>query len=267
MIRVERLSKRFPMPGGADVVAVDDVSFAVEPGEVYGLLGPNGAGKTTTLRMLLGLLRPTSGQASIAGFGSERHPDEVKRRVGLVSANAGVYQGLTVEEMLLFFADLYAVPMDKARSELERLTHLLDMGAFVRQRCGTLSTGQRQRVSLARALIHRPPVMLLDEPTLGLDVLGSQVVVEYIDHLRQEGKAVILTTHYLDDAERLCTRFGLLHRGRLVSEGTLGELRERTGCSNLMAMFLRLAQVGPALNRPTGEPVPVGESASERSHG
>jgi sodium transport system ATP-binding protein len=255
MIQVERLTKRFPMPGGDEVVAVDDLSFAVQPGEVYGLLGPNGAGKTTTLRMLLGLLRPTSGQASIAGFGSAKFPDEVKRRVGLVSANAGVYQGLTVEEMLLFFADLYAVPQEEAKRELDRLVGLLEMRSFLHQRCGTLSTGQRQRVSLARALIHRPPVMLLDEPTLGLDVLASQIVVEYIDHLRQQGKAVILTTHYLDDAERLCTRFGLLHQGRLVSEGTLEELRERTGCANLMSMFLKLARVGPALNATFAEAV------------
>ena len=117
----------------------------------------------------------------------------------------------------------------------------------MKQRCATLSTGQRQRVNLARALIHRPPVMLLDEPTLGLDVLGSQVVVEYIDHLRAEGKAVILTTHYLDQAERLCTRFGLLHKGRLVSEGTLHELRSSSGCTNLTELFLKLSQVRPTL--------------------
>lgn len=249
MIRVEQLTKTFPLPGGKSLTAVQDLSFTVEPGEIYGLLGPNGAGKTTTLRMILGLLKPTSGQASIAGFGSSQHPDEVKRRVGLVSATAGLYQGLTVQEMLLFFADLYAVPMDQARTELERLTRLLGLGEFLQQRCGTLSTGQRQRVNLARALIHRPPVMLLDEPTLGLDVLASQVVTEYIDHLRGEGKAVILTTHHLDDAERHCTRFGLLHRGMLVSEGTLNELRERTGCQGLMEMFMKLSQVGPALKR------------------
>jgi ABC-2 type transport system ATP-binding protein/sodium transport system ATP-binding protein len=139
----------------------------------------------------------------------------------------------------------------QAKAELERLTRLLGLDEFLRQRCGTLSTGQRQRVNLARALIHRPPVMLLDEPTLGLDVLGSQVVIEYIEFLRGEGKAVILTTHHLDDAERLCTRFGLLHKGRLVSEGTLAELRARTGCTGLMEMFLTLSQVGPALTRDT----------------
>ena len=249
MIRVERLTKTFPLPGGKHLTAVNELSFSVEPGEIYGLLGPNGAGKTTTLRMILGLLQPTSGQASIAGFGSSQSPDEVKRRVGLVSASAGLYQGLSVDEMLLFFADLYAVPQKEAKTELTRLSRLLGLDEFRQQRCATLSTGQRQRVNLARALIHRPPVMLLDEPTLGLDVLASQVVTEYIDHLRDEGKAVILTTHHLDDAERHCTRFGLLHRGRLVSEGTLAELRDRTGCVTLMEMFLKLSQVGPALHK------------------
>src|SRR5947209_16632102 len=122
MIEVEHLTKRFPLPGGGSLLAVDDVSFAVAPGEVYGLLGPNGAGKTTTLRMLLGLLTPTSGQASVDGFASDKEPDEVKRRVGLVSSSAGLYPGLTVREMLLFFADLYAVPLVAAKEELERLS-------------------------------------------------------------------------------------------------------------------------------------------------
>jgi ABC-2 type transport system ATP-binding protein/sodium transport system ATP-binding protein len=255
MIEVQQLSKRFPLPGGGQIVAVNRVSFSVPAGEVYGLLGPNGAGKTTTIRMILGLLRPTSGQASIAGFRSSEFPDEVKRRVGLVSASAGLYQQLTVREMLLFFADLYGVHPRQAQVELHRLDRLLGLGEFMRQRCGTLSTGQKQRVNLARALMHRPPVMLLDEPTLGLDVLGSQIVTEYIDHLRREGKAVILTTHRLDEAERLCSQFGLLHRGQIVKQGTLPELRETTGCSSLVDMFLELAQVGPALGSLATEPV------------
>jgi sodium transport system ATP-binding protein len=263
MIDVHHLTKRFPLSGGGSVLAVHDLSFQVAAGEVYGLLGPNGAGKTTTLRMLLGLLQPTSGQASIAGFGSSVHPDEVKRRVGLVSASAGLYPGLTAREMLLFFADLYGVPSDAAAAELHHLSQLLGITDFLRQRCATLSTGQRQRVNLARALIHKPPVMLLDEPTLGLDVLGSQVVVEYIDHLRAEGKAVILTTHRLDEAERLCSRFGLLHKGRLVIEGTLGELRARTSCTTLTEMFLKLSQVGPQLSGEWRVPRDVRERAAQ----
>jgi ABC-2 type transport system ATP-binding protein/sodium transport system ATP-binding protein len=249
MIEVHRLTKRFPLAGGRQLVAVNELSFSVAAGEVYGLLGPNGAGKTTTLRMLLGLLHPSSGHAAVAGYNSAEHPNEVKRRVGLVSATAGLYQGLTVREMLLFFADLYGVAPAAAAGELGKLATLLGLDDILGRRCANLSTGQRQRVNLARALIHRPPVMLLDEPTLGLDVLGSQVVVEYIDHLRQEGKAVILSTHRLDEAERLCGRFGLLHEGRLVSEGTLPQLRAATGCTSLVEMFLTLSHVGPALTR------------------
>jgi ABC-2 type transport system ATP-binding protein/sodium transport system ATP-binding protein len=203
--------------------------------------------------MLLGLLSPTSGQASVAGYASSKSPDEVKRRVGLVSSSAGLYGGLTVRSMLLFFADLYAVPLVQARGELDRLAALLGFDELLDRRCGTLSTGQKQRVNLARALMHRPPVMLLDEPTLGLDVVGSQVVAEYIDHLRAEGKAVILTTHHLDEAERRCTRFGLLHRGQLVCEGTLAQLRDQTGCQSLIDMFLKLSRMAPALNKDGGE--------------
>jgi ABC-2 type transport system ATP-binding protein/sodium transport system ATP-binding protein len=247
MIQVEGLSRRFAVPGGGEVLAVDTISFTVSPGEVYGLLGPNGAGKTTTLRMLLGLLQPSAGRATIDGFSSGESPDEVKRRVGLVSASAGLYPHLSVREMLLFFADLYAVPPRRARDELGRLAELLGLGELLPRRCGVLSTGQKQRVNLARALIHQPPVLLLDEPTAGLDVLGSQVVAEFIDHLRRQGKAVILTTHRLDEAERLCDRFGLLHQGRLVSSGTLAELRAATGCATLVEMFINLVRPEPAL--------------------
>jgi ABC-2 type transport system ATP-binding protein/sodium transport system ATP-binding protein len=251
MIQVDALTRKFDLPGGRELIAVDAVTFHVTTGEVYGLLGPNGAGKTTTLRMLLGLLRPTSGQATVAGYPSSTQPDEVKRRVGLVSASAGLYPHLSVREMLLFFADLYACDRYLAMDELKKLAHLLDIDELLDRRCATLSTGQKQRVNLARALIHQPPVLLLDEPTLGLDILGSQVVAEFISHLREEGKAVILTTHRLDEAERLCDRFGLLHRGRLVSEGSLEELRAATGCQGLVDMFLKLSRAGSALRKGT----------------
>jgi ABC-2 type transport system ATP-binding protein/sodium transport system ATP-binding protein len=255
MIEVSHLCRTFAIPGGV-VRAVDDVSFTVAPGEVYGLLGPNGAGKTTTIRMILGLLAPTSGRATVAGYSATLTPNEVKRRVGLVSATAGLYQHLSVREMLLFFADLYAVAPRAARVELERLARLLGFDDLLERRCATLSTGQRQRINLARALIHRPPVLLLDEPTLGLDVLGSQVVAEFVTHLRHEGKAAILTTHRLEEAERLCDRFGLLHKGRLVIAGTLDDLRAETGCLTLVDMFLKLTAPPPAL---TQSPEPVTE--------
>jgi ABC-2 type transport system ATP-binding protein/sodium transport system ATP-binding protein len=197
--------------------------------------------------MLLGLLAPTGGHATISGFRSNEHPDEVKRRVGLVSSSAGVYPWLSVRETLLFFADLYGLDPSTADAQVDRLSRLFGMAELLDRRCATLSTGQKQRVNLARALIHDPPVVLLDEPTLGLDVIGSQVVMEYMDHLREHGKAVIMTTHRLDEAERHCDRFGLLHQGRIVSEGTLDELRQRTACQSLVEMFLKLSRVGPSL--------------------
>jgi sodium transport system ATP-binding protein len=236
MITIHELTKRF-YSAGQQILAVDRVSFQVSAGEVYGLLGPNGAGKTTTIRMIVGLLRPDDGYAEVAGFRTTQTPDEVKSRVGLVSASDGVYPWLSVREMLLFFADLYGVPPRQARDNLQELAKLFDLTQLLDRRCALLSTGQRQRVTLARALIHAPPVMLLDEPTRGLDVLGSQVVVDYVRRLRGEGKAVIVSTHRLDEAERLCDRFGLLHQGRLRLEGTLNELRAATGCHTLVDMF------------------------------
>jgi sodium transport system ATP-binding protein len=236
MIIIHELSKRFHA-GRTSIVAVDRLSFTVPAGEVYGLLGPNGAGKTTTIRMIVGLLRPDHGYAEVAGFRTSEAPDEVKSRVGLVSANDGVYPWLSVREMLLFFADLYGLAPPEARENLRSLSQLFDLTSLLDRRCSLLSTGQRQRVILARALIHAPPVMLLDEPTRGLDVLGSQVVVDYVRGLRDEGKAVIVSTHRLDEAERLCDRFGLLHQGQLRLEGTLAELRVATGCATLVDMF------------------------------
>ena len=237
MITVRQLTKTF-MADLREIRAVDGISFAVGAGEVYGLLGPNGAGKTTTLRMILGLLRPTSGYAEVGGIRTSNAAEEVKRRVGFVSAGAGIYQWLTAREMLLFFADLYGTPPAKALQRLEHLSDVLSLTEFLDRRCGTLSTGQAQRVNLARALIHDPPIMLLDEPTRGLDVLGSQVIFDYIDHLRGRGKAVIVSTHRLDEAQRLCDRFGMLHRGRLAYEGTLSELQSATGCATLAEIFL-----------------------------
>ncbi len=241
MIDIHQLTKRFD-GGGREIVAVDRLSFAVKPGEVYGLMGPNGAGKTTTIRMIVGLLEPDEGYAEVDGFRTSEAPDEVKARLGLVSAGDGVYPWLSVREMLLFFADLYGVAPRHAKENLRALSQLLDLGKLLERRCSTLSTGQRQRVTLARALIHSPPAMLLDEPTRGMDVLGSQVVVDYIGRLRDQGIAVIVTTHRLDEAERLCDRFGLMHEGRLLHEGTLAELRASTGCSTLVDMFRQLLQ-------------------------
>lgn len=234
------LTKSFPSGDGNEVVAVDGVSFEVGKGEVFGLLGPNGAGKTTTLRMMLGLMRPTQGDAAIDEFSVAVDPDRIKSLVGFVSTSVGVYQWLTPKEMLSFVADLYNVRPSVAAERIEHLADLLGFRDFLNRRCGVLSTGQKQRINLARALMHDPPVMLLDEPTQGLDIVGSQVVFEFIQHLRSEGRAVIICTHRLDEAERFADRFGLLHKGRLQLCGSLSELQAETGETSLTNMFLKL---------------------------
>jgi sodium transport system ATP-binding protein len=239
MLIVESLTKTFPLEEGR-LCAVDRLSFKILPGEVFGLLGPNGAGKTTTLRMVLGLLEPDSGYTEVEGVRTADDPIAVKSKLGFVSASDGVYPWLSVREMLMYFADLYAVEPTVAQQRCEILAERMGIEALLDRRAGTLSTGQQQRVTLVRGLIHDPPVMLLDEPTRGLDVVGVQTVFEYIEHLRQEGKAVVVCTHRLDEAERLCDRFGLLHGGRLKHAGTLSELRESTGRDHLVEMFVDL---------------------------
>ena len=239
MIETYHLHKTFRV-GRRQIKAVDNVSFQVQTGEVYGLLGPNGAGKTTTMRMILGLLKPDSGWAEINGARSDRESDQLKRQVGFVSASADVYQWLTAHEMLSFFGDIYGLGQDQIEQRIHELTELLGIGDFLSQRCSTLSTGQKQRINLARALIHDPPVMILDEPTLGLDVVGSQVIFEYIDMLKHNSKAIVLCTHRLEQAERVCDHFGLLHQGNLVLEGDLDELKTKTDKQNLVDMFIQL---------------------------
>jgi sodium transport system ATP-binding protein len=253
MIAVHQLTKRFGTPPD-EIVAVDNLSFSVPSGEVYGLLGANGAGKTTTLRMVLGLVQPTSGYAEVDGLTTADAPNEVKCRVGLVSTSAGLYQWLSPREVLLFFADLYGLSTDEADRNLARLAGLFDLGNFLDRRSSTLSTGQKQRVNLARSLVHDPPVVLLDEPTRGLDVFGCQVVFDFIGQLRSAGKAVILCTHRVDEAERICDRFGLMHHGRLVLEGSLDELRRQTGVASIADMFGKVLRDHPSPDQAESRP-------------
>ena len=246
MIVASGLSKAFRASHGQVNQAVDGISFSVSGGEVYGLLGPNGAGKTTTLRMVMGLLSPDSGHATVDGTrtdnqsGQKNQAEAVLSKLGMISTNDGVYPWLSVREMLNYFADLYGVPQALAKTRLAELAQLLDIEKVLDQRCSTLSTGQKQRVTFARGLMHDPPVMLLDEPTRGLDVVGSRTVFQFIDLLRQRGKAILLSTHRLDEAERVCDRFGLLHQGKIRYEGTLQRLQESTGRQHLVDMFIDL---------------------------
>ncbi len=261
MIILRGLSRRFEA-NGRSVQAVDALSLAVAAGEVYGLLGPNGAGKTTTLRMILGLLTPSAGDVEIQGARVTEHPEQVKRQIGLVSASAGLYQWLTPREILEYFAAGYGLDDATTHTRIAALASRMELESFLDRRSATLSTGQKQRVTLARSLIHDPPVVLLDEPTRGLDVVGSQVVFDFVRDLRAAGKAIIVSTHQLDEAERLCDRFGLLYRGRLRYEGTLDELRLATGQATLVEMFLGLLREGSATAASSSPSLPLPEDAT-----
>ena len=240
MIRVAGLTKVFPNPDGSEKTAVDHVAFELRSGEIYGLLGPNGAGKTTTLRMISGLLRPTAGQVYIGETEATARPELVKRQIGYLTANTGLYARLSPLEMLEYFGTLYDIPRQRARVRIAELVDWLGMKAFVKLRCGALSTGQKQRVSIARALIADPPILVLDEPTLGLDVLSNRLILGFIRSQAKAGKTVLLSTHALDEIETMCRRIGLIHNGRLVAEGTVDGLKQQTGARRLSEAFLQL---------------------------
>jgi len=233
---VEGLVKRF-----VSKTAVDGLSFSVAPGEIYGLLGPNGAGKTTTLRVLAGLLTPTAGQARIAGADVSVDPLGVRRQLGFLTNTTGLYARLTGAELLVYFARLFGLPAATARARIAALTEALQLAPFLERRCEALSTGERQRLSIARAMLHDPAVLIFDEPTAGLDVLASRFLRAFVRAERDRGKAVVFSTHYLAEAELLCDRIGLLHQGRLIAEGSPPALRAAAGdAPSLEEAFLRL---------------------------
>ncbi|MCB9556649.1 MAG: ABC transporter ATP-binding protein [Deltaproteobacteria bacterium] len=225
-----------------DVVAVAELDLTIDRGQVYGLIGPNGAGKTTTQRMLAGLLQPTAGEISIAGQDPLRSPLEVKRRVGFLTASTGLYGRLTPRELADFFGRLYGLQRAEIRQRVSELAEELGLEELLDRRCERLSSGQRQRVSLLRATLHRPAVLILDEPTARLDVLASRSVARFIAEQRNAGATVLLSTHYLSEAELLCDRVGLLHCGRLLAEGTPAALRGEH--STLEAAFLAAVERG-----------------------
>jgi sodium transport system ATP-binding protein len=237
VIEFDRLSKHY-----GDLVAVRDLSLSVAGGEVYALLGANGAGKTTALRCLATLLRPTSGAARIEGFDAAAQPLEVRRRLGFLAASMGLYQRLTARELLRYFARLNGMGDDDAERRIDEMVRAFGLEEFADRLCGKLSTGQRQRVSIARAVVHDPPALVLDEPTLGLDVLSSDAIFRFIAAARNRGRAVIFSTHQMSEVELLADRVGIIAGGRLVAEGTVDEIVARSGEHNLARAFLRIVR-------------------------
>ena len=245
MIQVTNLSKSFTDKKRGLVKAVDHVSFDCRPGEVYGLLGPNGAGKTTTLRLLSTVLKPDSGGATICNYDVVRRASRVRRCIGFLSGDTGLYRRLTGREILRYFSSLYGIRQKDFEVYLKEVIELLNLGDFLDVRTDKLSGGQKQRISIARTVIHRPPVLILDEPTAGLDIIASRAIIEFISRARDEGKTILFSTHVMREAERLCDRIGIIHQGRLLAQGTLDQLRRQFGTDDLEEVFMRAVGLAP----------------------
>jgi sodium transport system ATP-binding protein len=242
MIEARQLVKRFRDRKRGAVCAVDGVSFCCRPGEIYGLLGANGAGKTTLLRMLATILAPTEGTAIVAGHDVARDPQGVRSRVGFLSAATALYGRLSAQEMVEYFGRLHGLDERALLRRMEEIFTRLEMNGFRDRRCDQLSTGMKQKVSIARTLVHDPAVMIFDEPTVGLDVMASRAIVAFIRECRDNGKTVVFSTHVMSEVEKLCDRVGIIHAGRLLAEGTLPELRARFGIEGLEELFVKVVE-------------------------
>jgi sodium transport system ATP-binding protein len=229
MIEADGLTKHFRAADGTIVKAVAGVSFAVAPGEMVGLLGANGVGKTTTMRLLATLLEPTGGTARIGGCDVVADPLGVRRRLGYLSATTGVPDRLTPREVLASFGRLHGLADEELAERVPALLATLGISGSADRPCGRLSTGQRQRVSLGRALVHDPPALVLDEPTSGLDVVGARDLLDLLERLRGEGRAILISTHRLHEIERRCDRFLIIHAGRIVAAGSRAEMTAAPG--------------------------------------
>ena len=239
MIEVRNLSKTFPASGGVKT-AVDGISFTVNPGEVFGLIGPNGAGKTTTLRMLCTVLKPTGGSASVAGYDVVTQASQVRRHVGFLSANTGVYDRMTALEMVTYYGQLNEIPPHLLEKRIDDLFAILQINDFRNVLGSKMSTGMKQKVSIARALVNDPPVLIFDEPTAGLDILVQRAVLDNIRLLRGQGKTILFSTHIMREVEKLCDRVAIMARGKIVACGTLNDLRELYKQDDLEELFFAL---------------------------
>jgi sodium transport system ATP-binding protein len=240
MIEARLLTKVFRDRKRGEIRGADSISFRAEPGTIYGLLGANGAGKTTTLRMLATLLRPTAGSATVAGFDVVKDPDKVRASVGFLAASTAVYARLTAREMIEYFGRLNGMRDGPVRARVETLAEELDMHDFLDRRCDSLSTGMKQKTSIARTIVHDPQVMIFDEPTLGLDVMTSRSIVKFVQQCRARGKTVVYSTHVMSEAAKLCDTIGIIHEGALKAEGTLAQLLEKTGEPDLEECFVKI---------------------------
>ena len=242
MIVVDNLYKSYPDLAHGEVRAVDGISFTCEPGKIYGLLGPNGAGKTTVLRTLATLLKPSSGKATVAGYDVESEAEMVRRSIGFVSNNTSNYDRMSAREMVEFFGRLHGMTVEQLRDRAELIYQQLQMTDFLEVTGGKMSTGMRQKVSIARAIIHDPPVLIFDEATVGLDVLVGRSLQNTVLDLREQGKCILYSTHHMREVERVCDQIAIMHRGKILCEGNQDELRDQYGQTDLEDVFFELIE-------------------------
>lgn len=235
LLQVRNLTRVFK-----NVKAVDDISFEANEGEIFGLLGPNGAGKTTTIRLISTILKPTSGTAEVAGFDILKNPVEVRRNIGVLTTDLGAYERFSGRENLEYFGNLYGLAKEKIKSRIDELTQLLEMGWFIDRRFGQYSTGMKQKLAIARSVIHDPKVIIFDEPTTGLDVLASQTVLNFIRNAKDLKKCVIFSTHQMPDAEKLCDEVTIILKGKALLIDSPEKIMKDTQTADLEDAFLKI---------------------------
>lgn len=243
MIQVSNLSKQFTDKKLGLIKAVDNVNFTCTAGRIFGLLGPNGAGKTTTLRMIATILNPTGGMIKVGGFDTVSQSDEVRNLIGFLTGDTGLYDRMTGRETLYYFGKLYGFGNDEIEQQLEKLSEQFGLADFIDRRVGMMSTGMKQKISLARTMIHNPKVLILDEPTTGLDIITTRNIVNFIHHCRDEGKCILFSTHIMYEAEALCDEIAFINKGRIMDCGSATELKMRYKQTNLEDVFFNLMGV------------------------
>ncbi|MGY0374594.1 ABC transporter ATP-binding protein [Clostridium sp. JNZ J1-5] len=236
MVEVINLTKEFKK-----VQAVDHINFSVQKGEVLGLLGENGAGKTTTLRMIATMLKPTDGDCIVAGHSIKKEPHKVRGEIGILfGGEVGLYDRLTARENIMYFANLNGMNDNEAKESVEYLTKMLQMEEFIDRKVGKFSRGMKQKVAIARSIVHKPSVMLFDEPTIGLDVSASKIVQDFILKCKEENKAIVFSSHSMIEVEKLCDRIIIIHKGRVIEEGTVESLKAKYKNDDMESIFMDL---------------------------
>lgn len=235
MLKVEHLTKQF----GKKITAVDDVSFDVKPGEIVGILGENGAGKTTTLRMIATMLKPTNGNVYIDDINIINHPAQIRKQIGILfGGDVALYDRLTGKENMMYFARLNGMSDQDAKKQIDKISKQLQMTDYIDRPVGKYSRGMKQKISLARSIIHNPDIMLFDEPTTGLDVMSSKLVHDFILDCQKKNKAIIFSSHNMYEIEKLCDRLVIMHKGKIIATGTCQELIEQSPFDNLEDLFI-----------------------------